>query len=163
MALVSIMLLSLLFYAAVEDFRHLGIRWVVFPSLFIISLAVCVLSLDSIYMAIKYITINVSIVFFQYLGVVFYVFIKDGDANVINKKIGLGDFLFLIAISPLFHPVFFVIFLIAALILTLWTVLFLRGVNKPIPLAGYLSLMLILAYTVCGYFSFSFYTINTLF
>jgi hypothetical protein len=139
-ALFIIYILTLA-WIAFEDFRYLGVNWLAFPTLFILSVLYTFFSHT---IRVEFLLFNIGIIVLQMGGIALYFFFKYKTLDIINTKIGLGDILFLIAITPLFHPIFFVLFLLLSLISTLIFLLNFTDINKHVPLAGYLSIMLIL-------------------
>jgi hypothetical protein len=91
---------------------------------------------------------NLILMGLQYLGVSIYFSIKEKKVvNITNHYLGIGDVLFFIAITPLFAPLHYCFFLIGSLLLTLLITGGLYLINKPlqtIPLAGFLSLYLVI-------------------
>lgn len=156
--LLITILCGVLLFIAIEDFGFLGVRWPAFPLLFVVALAYSLFQLNVSADILIFTGINILIVFVQYLGIMMYSYVKDRSTNVLNSKIGLGDFLFLFAITPLFHPMLLVLYLLTSLCLTL-IVIFLRGVSdKHIPLAGYLSIFLILWLAITKLLHFNLYS-----
>lgn len=90
---------------------------------------------------------NCSFILVNFTGLVLYFSIKDRSfANPIDTQIGLGDLVFFVAITPLFNLKTFVLFFVFGLVFSLLlhaTMLVFKKV-KTIPLAGYLSLFLVL-------------------
>ena len=138
-----LLIICTLAYIALEDFKYQAVRWIAFPALFTFCIFTSALQLNNKQELLLFIGVNVVITFLEYGLLVLYTYVKENTVSVLNSKIGLGDLLFLFAISPLFHPVFFILFEIVSLLITLIAVVFFQKLNKPIPLAGYLSLVLI--------------------
>jgi hypothetical protein len=156
MALVlSLLALSLIIY---QDFKYRAISWWTIPLLFLSSIGVAI---HSFYFDWKVIIVNLTLVAFQYLGVTLYFSIKNQKIiNITRHYLGLGDLLFLLAITPLFAPLHFCCFLIGSLLLTLILTVLLSLLNrtlKTIPLAGFLSLYLLLLIPLTRIFQYSLY------
>lgn len=67
--------------------------------------------------------------------------------NPINSKIGLGDIVFFLVIGPLFYIKTYILFFITGLLFSLLlygVIIRFREKQKTIPLAGYLSIYLII-------------------
>ncbi|MCH5718193.1 hypothetical protein MKP07_19360 [Niabella hibiscisoli] len=77
---------------------------------------------------------------------VYYRFKQGSFKEVINQKLGMGDVVFWIAITPLFSLFNFILFFIASLLIVLIIMLIRVAYKKPvtlIPLAGYQALVLV--------------------
>ena len=102
---------------------------------------------------------NVGFILVNILGLVAYFSIKSKSlVNPIDSSIGLGDILFFIAITPLFNLKPFILFFISGLLFSLMA----HGISslfkhqKTIPLAGYLSLFLMLNLVLKNVFNINF-------
>ena len=83
----------------------------------------------------------------NFVAITMYFSIKNSKfQNPFKRYIGIGDLLFLIAVIPLFSFRNYVLFFISGMIvsLLLYVVFQNRSSQKTIPLAGYLSLYIIL-------------------
>ncbi len=81
------------------------------------------------------------------LGLFAYMSIKRRTlVNPINSDIGIGDIVFFIAVIPLFYVRAYILFFITGMLFSILCHLALKHVikNKYIPLAGYLSLYILL-------------------
>ncbi|MEO5644581.1 MAG: hypothetical protein ABIQ40_08580 [Bacteroidia bacterium] len=102
-------------------------------------------------------SINIVFLLIQFLLVWSWFSVKNKRfSKIIDTQIGLGDVLFMICVALVFSPGNFLIFYIGGMILTLIITLVIRVVRKnslaEIPLAGALSLPLII---LCGWRLFS--------
>lgn len=100
-----------------------------------------------------------NILFFLITFSVLTVYLSIKNKRFINPfegYFGLGDFLFFLAISPLFHLynfiLYFILSLLFSLIIQLLLLKFMK--NKTIPLAGFASLFLILIICKDLFFNF---------
>ena len=158
MALIcNIILICLLVLIAIEDFRFFAVSWVLFPAVFLVASVSGIYSSSHLESFLIFTLLNICIIGVQVIGIILYAFIKRGTWRAVREMIGLGDFLFLIAISPLMHPFSFVLFCISTLILTFCVLVVQRKTHQYIPLAGYFSLSLI-AFLIIGIY----YPINPL-
>ncbi|GAA3591031.1 general secretion pathway protein [Flavivirga amylovorans] len=90
---------------------------------------------------------NIGFLLINILGVILYFSLKTKALiNPIDRFIGLGDIVFFIAITPLFKLETFIPFFIIGLLfsLLLYVIVLLFKKMKTIPLAGYLSLYLVI-------------------
>ncbi|WP_353780260.1 hypothetical protein [Winogradskyella sp. 3972H.M.0a.05] len=89
---------------------------------------------------------NLLFIAVNIFGLILYYSIKNKTfVNPIDSMIGLGDFLFLVSVAPLFKLKSFILFFIAGLIfsLVLHLLINIKIKSKTVPLAGYLSVFLI--------------------
>lgn len=83
------------------------------------------------------------------VGFMIYQTIKNKQLeNPIDTSIGLGDILFFIAITPLFQIHNYIVFFISGLLISILLFVATKNLRKQptIPLAGYLSLFLIICF-----------------
>lgn len=109
-----------------------------------------------------YIFANLAIVFIQLFVLFIYFSIKSGNiTNIVNRQLGLGDILFFIPLAALFSPLHFIAFFVVSLMLTLLSVVLLRFIKKidntRIPLAGAMSLVLIIWLVCARFFNINLY------
>ncbi len=93
----------------------------------------------------------VGFVLINIIGLFIYYSLKSRKLiNPIDKFLGLGDIIFLIAVSPLFTLNKFILFFITGLLFSLFTHLIIKNFSekKTIPLAGYLSIYLLIFMSV---------------
>ena len=156
--------LSILFLIAIllvvfsQDLRKRTIHIVLPIVIFLFGLFINYLSQDLSFEVIAY---NMVFVVINLLGLFIYFSLKSKKfINPIDTHIGLGDIVFLFALTPLFQLKGFILFFILGLLFSLLThiVLMFFKQTKTIPLAGYISLFLILNLTTKYFFK-----INTLF
>ena len=92
--------------------------------------------------------INVVLIAIQIIGVIIYFSLKNKKfINIINQQLGSGDLLFYGIVAFGFSPVNFILFSIAAYLVILLVFLVIKlaiGYQKTIPLAGCLSLFLLI-------------------
>lgn len=90
------------------------------------------------------ITINIAFISLTYLAVIAYSKIRGYENS--SKMIGSGDWYFLLAISPLFHPYDFIVFFTFGILISLVIGILLQVLFKTrtTPLAGLLGLWLVL-------------------
>lgn len=156
-----IILFLILFALAIQDFRQREISGLLIFILFIVSF-----SLNSYHFSIQSslqnILFNGIFILVEFIGLTLYFSIRHGKLiNPIDTFIGMGDLLFLIAVSALFsfqqYLLFFSISLFTALLLYFIPYIKLVWKEKKIPLAGVLAIFTILS--ICF---FSLHDINYL-
>lgn len=75
-----------------------------------------------------------------------YISLKNGIlTNPFRSQIGLGDFVFLVAIAPIFYLKSYILFFVFGMLFSLVLFAFLKPIlkQKTIPLAGYLSILML--------------------
>ncbi|MFT5819683.1 MAG: hypothetical protein ACI8ZM_000908 [Crocinitomix sp.] len=137
-----IVLALLLIIAFVQDWKYRAISWVVFPLLLTVA-GFIFWQADLSKLTLVFNLVFLIIV----IGTLFlYVSFKRGKlSNIFKADLGLGDVLFLIAITPLFMDRNFILFFITGMIVSGLVHLAIAGGKKnvKIPLAGYLAIYII--------------------
>lgn len=150
--IVHIILFGLLVFVIYQDWKIRAVHVLVFP-----LLAGC-----SVYlfwqMKLDWEILLLNSVFvLTIIGVLFlYISIKKGKlVNLFGEYFGLGDLLFLLAITPLFGQRNFMLFVITGIFLTLLIelVMMRKREDKTNPLAGYLAKYVIVAKAVALMFN----------
>jgi len=143
----NILLLSGLSVAFWQDLKFRAIHWLVFALVFLISVSTVYfnegISWRSMFMNMFFSTL-VVVLLFLFLSLKNRVW-----TNAFKAHMGLGDYLFFLAVSPLFGQENFILFFIsgmffAAIIQPLLLFFLNRYENRTIPLAGLLSLYILL-------------------
>jgi hypothetical protein len=137
---ISIILIFIIY----QDLKTRTIHVLLPVFVFIFSLTI---NFYSDYLTFNMIIKNIGFVVINILGLVFYFSIKNKSFfNPIDKSIGLGDILFFLSITPLFNLNCFVLFFVLSFVFSLILHLVLSKNNKKntIPLAGYMSIFLLL-------------------
>ena len=154
--IIEILLFVFLSIIAYQDIKSREVSWFLFP-LVLIMIAAKGLFYEEAWQLAGFFVINFLFLIIQ-LGVlfIFYAFRHKKFENIINRKIGFGDLLFLIVLSAGFAPMFFEIFLTASFIVILlayviWRSFSKPGANKTIPLAGGLASLYMIV-LISGYF-----------
>ena len=148
-SLLVIILIGLLSVVIYQDFRNREISWFLIPLLLIVGISNALLSID-FKEFLTYTGINLSMVILNLLGVTLIISIKEKKIkNIINSYLGLGDILFFLVLTILFSPFNFIIFFMGSVLFTSLIyggiILFNKNKQTLIPLAGAMSLMLIIA------------------
>lgn len=151
-----IALFLLLFLAFYQDWKYRAISWLIFPGVLLCAATLFWVNENEVEILLFNI-VFLAVIF----GVLFlYISVKRQRwVNLFKADIGLGDLLFLIAVSPLFSDRNFILFFISGMLFSglIHVVVSLRHKNPKIPLAGYLALYII------GLQGFSLLTQNNLF
>lgn len=137
-ALLLISLIIIIF----QDIKYRAIHIILPIVVLLFSVAInyfeSTLQFQDILYNIIFVTINIG-------GLFIYFSIKEKRFfNPVNTMLGIGDILFFIAITPLFHLKAFILFFIVGLIFSLLIHLVINAFKKveTIPLAGYLAIFL---------------------
>lgn len=148
--LLVIGLLGILGVSAFQDFRYRAISWINFPLLFALCIMLGILDQGLWHMLYNLLYIFLFVVLQLLLVTLYFSIRKARIINIVNNYLGIGDILFLLAISPIFTLSHFIVFVVFSLCLTL--ILFsiielLKLKRKPtIPLAGFLAAILIVLF-----------------
>ncbi len=132
---------------AFQDFSERQISWLLLPLVFLL----CTLKQFSncgITETGEALLLNFMFVILQFLLLTLWMSLKNKKwINVIDHYIGLGDLLFFVAVCDFFSPVGFMVYYIGGLLVTLIGFIIYRNLKRDaslqIPLAGGMSLLLI--------------------
>ena len=145
--------LSVIIY---QDFKSREISWFLIPLLLTIGCTNALINIDFTSF-LTYSSINLTTVILNLLGVTIFVSLKEKKiTNIVDSYLGLGDILFFLVLTVLFSPINFFLFFIGSILIIslIYGGVFLFNKNKEtlIPLAGAMSLLLIVA-LVLQYFT----------
>lgn len=135
---------------AYQDYTSRSVQWIYFPLLGVAGMIMSYISLHSIYWLSVNFLCNVFFLAIQFAVLSMYFFFKNrNDRVIINKKIGMGDILFLLAACSFFSTVNFIAFYLCSLffiaVVYIVSILFKRELIKiSIPMAGLQSIFLIM-------------------
>lgn len=122
----------------IEDFRHRGVTWFLFPFYFSLNLAS--FYFDFLSWDLINTLLSLSFLFFSLFFVYIYFRLKSkGDFIFLNKYIGVGDILFLIITSMIFEFNDFIVIYFFSLLAGIfyWIFVFIKFKSDiTIPLAG---------------------------
>ena len=141
-------LLFVLYYDVKQRMIHVILPVLIFGIATLINYFSINLTLSSIIYNMGFILVNI-------LGLTLYFSLKaKGFINPIDNSIGLGDVVFFFAITPLFNFKAFILFFISGLFFSLlvYTITLMFKNVKTIPLAGYLSLFLVMSLIIKNVF-----------
>jgi len=138
-------LIGTLFFVLYYDIKKRTIHFILPLLIFFLATLINYMSIS---LRLSDIVYNISFVLINIFGVTLYFSLKaKALVNPVNDSIGLGDIVFFIAITPLFNLKTFILFFIIGLLFSLLihgiALLFKKA--KTIPLAGYLSLFLVIS------------------
>jgi len=139
---INIILLCTLLAVVFQDLKHRAIH-VVLPILLCIGAIARFLILEHAISELLFTGVFLVLVL---LGLFIYTSVKSKRIiNPIDSSIGLGDIVFFIAIIPLFFSTTYILFFSTGMLFTIAChVLFTKNKEAHVPLAGYLSIYLIL-------------------
>lgn len=130
-----------------QDFKYRTIHWVL-----VVILIAALISREMIentwyYLGQNFLLNNLFLGIQLTLLSVYFSLKNKKVTNILDKQIGLGDILFLLAISVSFSLLNYVVFLLLGLLFTLLAYAVLltvrKSANKQIPLAGLLSMVFV--------------------
>lgn len=138
-------LMVLMMVVAIQDFRDRAISAYLPLLVFISSFLYAYCWVETRELA-TITALNISLLLFQFAILYLYVRIFKKADSLTESYLGWGDILFLLALSPLFSPLNFIIFNLLAFVLVavgylLYTQIN-KNANKHIPLAGLFALLL---------------------
>lgn len=142
--LLIIVLLFVLYFDAKQRAIHIILPLLIFGLSIVINYASHNLEFLNIVHNTLFLGINM-------FGLMLYFSLKNKRLfNPIDTVIGLGDIVFLVAITPLFQLKTYILFFIAGLLFSLVIHITTQWFKKvqTIPLAGYLSLFLVIAIVI---------------
>ena len=142
----NILLIIILLFITIQDIKHRAIHSVLPVVLFIMALT------RFIYLEhnINELLMTVGFLFLVMLGLFLYFSIKSKKIiNPINSVIGIGDIVFFIAIIPLFFSTTYILFFITGMFFSIAChLIFNKRKELHVPLAGYLSIYLLIFITI---------------
>jgi len=140
--IINIILLGTLLAVVFQDLKHRAIH-VVLPILLCIGAITRFLILEY---AISELLFTVVFLVLVLLGLFIYTSIKSKRIiNPVDSSIGLGDIVFFIAVIPLFFSTTYILFFSTGMLFSIVChLLFTKNKAAHVPLAGYLSIYLIL-------------------
>lgn len=148
MIILNLIIIIILSLVAYQDLRYKEIHWSLFPML-AIFLIISGLIHSPFLMYLKECAFNILLLTIQTIILSAYYYLRGKHLkSIFNNSIGLGDMAILIAVGFAFSKMNFIIFYLSGLIITLilWLAfqLLLSRKEKLIPLAGFISLYLIM-------------------
>lgn len=143
---VTIVLVFVFVIVIFQDFKYRAIH-----AITIIGIGIVAIILNYLEPTLNFFDMLQSISFLLITSIAFMIYqtIKQKTfQNPIDQSIGLGDILFFIVITPLFQVHQYVLFFILGLLISVVLFMVSKSVLKEqtIPLAGYLSFLLIICF-----------------
>jgi hypothetical protein len=143
--IIAVLLLSVIVY---QDFTKRAISWFLIPMLLVVFIANGLLQINIEEFA-WYSGINLFQIILNLLGVTLLISIKEKKlTNILNSHIGLGDILFFLLLATVFSPINFMVFYYGSILISLIVYgsikLIDKSNQKPAPLAGLMSVMLVI-------------------
>ena len=147
-----LILIGLLGVVVVQDFKSRAISWFLIPLLFIGFIGYALPKMEIIEL-LTYFGINLTLVLTNLLVVTLVISIKEKKfANILTNYLGLGDVLFFLVLTVVFSPFNFLAFYLGSILLTAIVYGGIMLISKQkkmlIPLAGAMSLLLIISIIV---------------
>jgi len=143
-----ILICTLLFAIAAQDFKERAVVSILFPVLFFL-IGIYVVLKNGLQITLLQTVLNlVLILFFSVSLFLIYGIREKSFKRIINKKLGMGDLVFWASVTPLFSVLNFVLWFISSLVFTLIAYLCFTLIYKQkkdefkIPLAGFQALFL---------------------
>lgn len=133
-----------------QDIRTRSVAWLLFPAMALIGISNSIIESDSWQQALYNFSINTSFILLQFLLLILYFILRGNKiTSLVNKKIGLGDILFLASACFFFSPLNFLLFYCGSLFFSLLIHSLMAGTDNrknstTIPLAGWQSVFLLL-------------------
>lgn len=154
----------LLLFLAYQDFRYRAISWWLIP---VLVLAFGYLEISTIGrdQFLANIALNLGFIVFQMAVLTMYFSMRNRKfTNIINTYLGIGDVLFFVLLAAAFSFVNYIFFLVTSFILvTIGFMIFKsvkRNTNPEIPLAGAMSLILVISMACNAFVNIDFYNDN---
>lgn len=146
--LIYILITLLLIVVVYQDFKNKEINWWLIPLLFIVFGVKGLLQLNMADI-LTYFSINLIIVTINLIGITAIISLKEKRiVNIFDTYLGWGDVLFFLVLTVVFSPINFVLFFLGSILLIsiIYGVIILinKQTNTLIPLAGGMSVFLIL-------------------
>ncbi len=144
--IITIALLSVFVIITIQDFKYRAIHAVT-----IIGIGIIAIILNYLEPQLTFFDVlkNIGFLVITSSAFMIYLTIKNKTfQNPIDQSIGLGDLLFLIVITPLFQVQQYILFFIIGLMISVVVFILSKSILKEqtIPLAGYLSFILIICF-----------------
>lgn len=155
MLIIQSLLFVILILMAWQDFKFRAVYWWLFP-LLLMALAMIKIKENNWSSLSNDLLYNGLFLGGQILFLTLYFSIKERRrVNIFKAYFGLGDLFFLCCITVYFsflnYILFYIISLLAIILLTLFTQVMLKKTNPKIPLAGWQAILLLVFLVVDGY------------
>ncbi|NQY30188.1 MAG: hypothetical protein HRT69_12050 [Flavobacteriaceae bacterium] len=143
---INIILLGTLIAVVFQDLKYRAIH-VILPIILVVVAIARFLVLDHPVYELFFTVLFLALVL---LGLFVYTSIKSKRIiNPVDSSIGLGDIVFFIAVVPLFFSTTYILFFSTGMLFSIIChMLFTKNKEAHVPLAGYLSIYLILLFIV---------------
>ncbi len=133
-----------------QDIKTRTVTWFLFPLIAITGILYSAYNSESLNVFFKNLLINTIFLLIQFLLLKAVYFLKNGSNNqLIDKSIGSGDILFLIACSFFFSPVNFILFYCMSLVFVLLNHVVFKTIRiknekfyETVPMAGFQAIFL---------------------
>jgi len=159
---IDIIIIILLILIIYQDFKFRAFSWILLPALFVAIISTNLLEHELLHVLNSSI-LNFSFLVIQFCVISIYFSIKQNRViKIADHYIGWGDILLWVALCPLFSTINFILFYISSSIIVLigWGLFRIASKNKNhfIPLAGGVSLLMIVCYLNKYFMEVNFYS-----
>lgn len=135
-----------------QDFKNRSISWFLIPLFLLVVVAKGLFAIHFNEL-LEYTIINLVLVIINLIGVTLLVSLKEKKiTNIVDSYLGLGDILFFLVLTVVFSPINFVAFYFGSIVLLTviygLSTLFHKNKQQLVPLAGGMSILLIITLLV---------------
>lgn len=126
MIIIEVLIIGLLGFMSFQDFKYRAIVWLLFPitcTLFVIK---GLTELDTKSYIVNLLINFAFIILLLSISTAYFSFKNKKPTNIIDKYFGSGDILFFLLLCTVFPPLNLIVFLIAALLLILFSFTIIR-------------------------------------
>lgn len=159
MLILKIVILLLLTLIGFQDLKSRSVFWFLFP---LVGICMAILFLKTTSYPVYGLNVGVNLGIVGFVLGILYTYTKlKLKLNFWKEAFGLGDALFFIAFAVSFPMVSFLVLFVGALLFSLVIGFFFQKQSKnyTVPLAGYMSLFLIVVFVGAWVYSFNLYLI----
>jgi len=141
---ISLLILAPVVPMIVSDFyrRRVALAWLVAFTVLNVTITIILYDFN---IFITNVLFNIAVLAYMACGVLLYIYIKHKKVSTIKHYVGMGDVVFLFALTPIFEFYTFLYFLIGSCIAALvwWGINYLiNKKNRTIPFVGVLGCVL---------------------
>ncbi|TXK78960.1 hypothetical protein FT986_03590 [Mesonia sp. K4-1] len=145
MIVIKFILITVLLYIFLQDFKDREVYWFLFP---IVGILTGFLHFNEVLREVFLLTLIYNILFVLFIFMLTLLYIKLKLKEKFSHVFGYGDLLFFIAITFSFSTFSFIVLFVMSLIfsLSLHIILKNKSSHSSVPLAGYMSLFFLSTY-----------------
>lgn len=162
--IIQILTIPFLLFLSYQDFRYRAISWWLIPVL-VLAFGYMEISTIGGDQFLANIALNLGFIVFQLAVLTLYFSIKNREfINIINIYLGIGDVLFFVVLASVFSFVNYIFFLVTSFVLVMTGFMIFKNIkrntNPEIPLAGAMSLILVISMACNAFVNIDFYNDN---